>query len=46
MERLAENVNGLNSRFNAIGLAFAALVGISAITNAVINVLKYWDEIH
>ena len=48
MEKLADNVNGVNSRFNsnATGLAFAAVVGFSAISNAVINVLKYWDEAH
>ncbi len=37
MGTLVDNVIGLNSRFNAIGFAFAALVGLSAVSNGAIK---------
>lgn len=43
MVKTNEDINGLKSRFDALGILFAGLVGFSAIINAAIMLLKYFQ---
>ncbi len=43
MVKTNEDINGLKIRFDALGLCFAGLVGSSAIINAIIMLLRYFQ---
>lgn len=43
MVKTNEDINGLKIRFDALGLCFAGLVGSSAIINAILMLLRYFQ---